>query len=98
MNFTFDYLKQKIPEIKFTIPESTFLAWLDISEFPFKMEEIQQALVNIGGVAIMDGSIYGGPDFLRMNIGCSKEKVIDGLERLKRAIDYLKADLNVFEH
>lgn len=48
----------------------------------------------------MNGSIYGedGPAFLRMNLGCSKEKVLDGLERLKRAIDYLKADLNVLEH
>ncbi|WP_035052240.1 MalY/PatB family protein [Carnobacterium pleistocenium] len=92
MHFTFDYLKQNIPEIKFIIPESTFLAWLDISELSFKMKEIQQALIAIGAVAIMDGSIYGeeGQDFLRMNLGCSKEKVLDGLERLKKAIDYLK--------
>lgn len=48
MRFTFDYLKQNIPEIKFTIPESTFLACLDISELPFNMKEIQQALVDIG--------------------------------------------------
>lgn len=82
MHFTFDYLKQNIPEIKFTIPESTFLAWLDINELPFNMQEIQQALVTIGAVAIMDGSIYGeeGKDFLRMNLGCSREKVLDGLE------------------
>lgn len=92
MRFTFDYLKQNIPEIKFTIPESTFLAWLDISELPFKMEEIQQTLVDIGKVAIMDGSIYGGQGFLRMNLGCSREKVLDGLERLKRAIEYLKME------
>lgn len=92
MNFTFDYLKQNIPEIRFTIPESTFLAWLDISELPFNMEEIQQALVNIGAVAIMDGSIYGGQDFLRMNLGCSREKVTDGLERLKKVIEYLRME------
>lgn len=90
MHVTLDYLKQNIPEIKFTIPESTFLAWLDLSELPFNMEEIQQALVAIGKVAIMDGSIYGGQNFLRMNLGCSREKVLDGLERLTKAIEYLK--------
>ena len=61
------------------------------------MDEIQQALINIGAVGIMDGSVYGGQDFLRMNLGCSKEKVIDGLERLKRAVDYLKIVSNVLE-
>lgn len=92
MYFTFDYLKQNIPEIKFTIPESTFLAWLDISELPFNMQEIQQALVTICAVAIMDGSVYGeeGQNFLRMNLGCSREKILDGLERLTKAIEYLK--------
>lgn len=43
----------------------------------------------------MDGSIYGGPDFLRMNLRCSKEKVLGGLERLKRAIDYLKTETRI---
>lgn len=86
------YLKENIPEIKFTIPESTFLAWLDTSDLPFSMEEIQQALIKVGKVAIMDGAIYGEPgkNFLRMNIGCPKEKVEDGLDRLNKSIQYLR--------
>lgn len=91
-----NYLKLQIPEIKFTIPESTFLAWIDISGLPFEMEDLQQALIEIGEVAIMDGSIYGvqGKDFLRMNIGCPRKKVMDGLEGLKKAVDYLKMNKN----
>ncbi|MER2002156.1 MAG: beta-cystathionase, partial [Carnobacterium inhibens] len=57
---------------------------------------LQQALIEIGEVAIMDGSIYGvqGKDFLRMNIGCPRKKVMDGLEGLKKAVDYLKTNKN----
>lgn len=96
MNAVARYLKEHIPEMYFTIPESTFLAWVDISGLPFKMEDLQKALIEIGKVAIMDGAIYGaqGERFLRMNIGCPREKVIEGLEGLKRAVDYLKKGNN----
>lgn len=92
LNVVAHYLKEHIPEMHFTIPESTFLAWIDISGLPFDMEDLQRALIEIGKVAIMDGSIYGaqGEEFLRMNIGCPRKKVIEGLEGLEKAVDYLK--------
>lgn len=55
------------------------------------MDKLQQALINIGKVAIMDGEVYGqeGRNFLRLNIGCSRAKVKDGLERLLKSIQAL---------
>ncbi|WP_051932645.1 hypothetical protein [Carnobacterium inhibens] len=63
------------------------------------MNEIQQALVIIGAIAIMEGSIYGeeGQYFLRMNLGCSSEKLKDGLEWLKNSVDQLKNDANILK-
>lgn len=83
------FIDENIREIKFTIPDSTYLAWFDCRELPFNSEEIQDALVNIGKVAIMKGENYGSEKYLRMNVGCSKEKLVEGLKRLKIAIDYL---------
>jgi cystathionine beta-lyase len=42
----------------------------------------------------MPGETYGeaGKGFIRMNIGCPKSKLIDGLNRLKKAIDYLESN------
>lgn len=92
LTLVFNFLKEHIPEIEFTIPESTFLAWMDISKLPFEMDELQNALISVGEVAIMDGSIYD-PDsnnFLRMNLGCPRKKVEEGLAGLKKSVDYLK--------
>lgn len=56
----------------------SFLAQLKKS-----MVELQQRMIRKGKVAIMSGEIYGkeGRNFLRLNIGCSREKLIDGLKR-----------------
>ncbi|WP_278046751.1 hypothetical protein [Clostridium beijerinckii] len=39
----------------------------------------------------MKGETYGknGAKYLRMNLGCSRSKVEDGLKRFKKAMDYL---------
>ncbi|MBU3142814.1 hypothetical protein [Clostridium sp. CF012] len=94
MHIVQEYLEVEIPEIKFTIPEATYLAWLDIRDLPYSIEDIKNALVNVGEVAIMSGSTYGqsGEGFLRINVGCSKYKLYEGLKRIKKAIVFLKAN------
>lgn len=34
----------------------------------------------------MPGSAYGDKNYLRMNLGCPKAKLEDGLERMKKAV------------
>ncbi|MGG0175075.1 MalY/PatB family protein [Gottfriedia acidiceleris] len=89
-----NYLNNYLPKLKFTLPESTYLAWIDISELSFSSEQLQHALVHHAKVAIMPGETYGeiGKGFIRMNIGCPKSKIIEGLNRLKKAIDYLEGN------
>ena len=40
-------------------------------------------------IGIMKGEIYGGPKYLRMNIGCPQSKLKEGLRRFKIAMDAL---------
>lgn len=85
------FLHQHLPEFQFSIPEATYLAWIDASRLPFTGEALQDALIHRGKVAIMPGSYYGpnADSFLRMNVGCARSKVIQGLNRMKRAVDQL---------
>ena len=78
-----------LKDIKFTKPEGTYLAWIDCRDVPFTCEEIQDSLINIGGVGIMRGEVYGSEKYLRLNCGCPREKLKKGLERFKQSIDYL---------
>lgn len=92
MQIMHHFLAENLPDVGFTLPQATYLAWLDFRRLPYSTETIQSALVQIGKVGIMRGDVYGenGHGFLRMNLGCPKTKLIEGLQRLKRALDYLK--------
>ena len=50
---------------------------------------IQDALVHVGKVGIMPGKTYGEENYLRMNLGCPREKLREGMERMKRAFEAL---------
>lgn len=91
MQFVDEFIKKELPDLKFTQPDATYLAWIDARNVPFTSDEIQDALVNIGGVAIMKGETYGesGTKYLRMNLGCPRCKIEEGLKRMKKAMDAL---------
>lgn len=91
MQLVDDFIKKELPDFKFNQPDATYLAWIDARAVPFTTDEIQDALVNIGGVAIMKGETYGenGNQYLRMNLGCPRSKIEEGLKRMKKAMDTL---------
>ncbi|VYU65648.1 Cystathionine beta-lyase PatB [Enterococcus casseliflavus] len=77
------YLQEHHPELVVTKSEATYLMWIDCTALGLTMAELQQRMIQKGKVAIMSGELYGkeGRNFLRLNIGCSREKLIDGLKR-----------------
>lgn len=77
------YLQEHHPELMVTKSEATYLMWIDCTALGLTMVQLQQRMIRKGKVAIMSGEIYGkeGRNFLRLNIGCSREKLIDGLKR-----------------
>ena len=91
MKFLEDFIKENLPDFHFHRPDATYLAWIDCRDVPFTSDEIQDALVNVGGVAIMKGETYGsnGKKYLRMNLGCPRSKLQEGLQRFKKAMDAL---------
>lgn len=91
MQLVKSFIDKELPDFKFTIPDGTYLAWLDVRNVPFTSKQIQEALVKDGKVGIMSGETYGknGAKYLRMNVGCPKSKVVTGLRGIKKAMDAL---------
>lgn len=89
MNIIEEYINNNCSPLKFIKPEATYLAWIDCRQLPFTSKQLQHALVNIGKVGIMPGNTYFEDGYLRMCVGCSKDKLLEGLKRLKISIDYL---------
>ncbi len=91
-DYIVEYLNEHIPKITMIPPQGTYLGWLDYSKLQIESTVFQHHLINEGKVGIMDGLTYGveGDQFLRINFACSREKLTEGLDRLKSTVDYLK--------
>lgn len=94
MEYTKEFLESNFVDVKMELPQATYLAWIDIRQLPFSANQVQEALVNEGRVGIMPGETYGanGAGYLRMNLGCPRLKVQEGLQRMKNAFSYLSGD------
>ncbi len=65
-----------------------YLAWIDLRPLNVDDRALQQALIAEQKVAIMPGYTYGpeGNGFLRLNVGCPREKLERGVEGLIAAL------------
>ncbi|MBE8566507.1 MalY/PatB family protein [Vibrio sp. 10N.222.49.A3] len=86
-----DTLAVQLPMIGYQIPDATYLAWIDLSSLSIDMDALNQCLIKKHKVAIMQGSTYGdvGKNFVRLNLGCPRSKVEQGLSALILAIKEL---------
>ncbi len=75
--------------VRFRMPEATYLAWIDMSKVGADSGAIQNALVHVGKIGIMPGKAYGDENYLRMNLGCPRGKLMEGFERMRRAMEKL---------
>jgi len=83
-----EFIKKELPQIKLVPSEATYLLWLDCRKLGTGSDELCQAIRNKTGLLLSSGRSYGesGDGFLRMNVACQRERVIDGCERLKGGI------------
>ena len=90
-NYLVDFVKRELPGIRITVPDATYLAWLDCSEL-IKSGKISGSPFNFflkeTRVALNDGVAFGtgGEGFVRLNFGCPRATLAEGLERMKKAL------------
>lgn len=94
IKYTREFLEDNCSNLSLVNPEATYLLWINCSELNVSMDKFQEVLINDAKVAIMDGRVYGGngKNFLRLNVGCPKSKLQEGLNRLKMAYDIVSTE------
>lgn len=78
----------KIPEIKITKTEATYLVWLNCQELNKTPKELQKFFLEAAKVAMNEGSTFGpgGAGYMRMNIGCPRSQLQAALNRIETAL------------
>lgn len=87
-----NFLDDEIPEIRLIACEATYLLWLDCEKLNINSKDLSSFIREKTGLFLSPGRQFGenGDNFLRMNIACPQEILIDGLERLKKSVELLK--------
>ena len=80
-------LKKHLPKAKYTVPQSTYLAWIDLSAYGH--EEVSTLLLDKGRVALSGGTDFGGvgKDFVRLNLATSKEIIKEAVLRMASVLE-----------
>ena len=83
------FLKERMPKVKAVLPEASYLAWLDFSDYGLTHEQLKDKLLNEARVALNDGTTFGGNNYehcFRLNLGCPKSMLLDALNRIADAM------------
>lgn len=83
-----DFIRAELPRLTVVPGEATYLLWLDCRDYTDDSVALAREIRARTGLLLSNGSQYGrgGETFLRMNIACPRARVLDGLERLRRAL------------
>ena len=89
-------LLRAIPGVKCREPKGAFYAFPDVSAYVGKKtpegaildDDVQLCdwLVEVGKVAVVPGSGFGAPGFVRLSYACSMKNIETGLDRLGKAL------------
>lgn len=86
-DFLMDYVTEYMPDVRLTVPDATYLAWLDFSAYKLKKSPYDFFLKK-AKVALSDGKIFGkgSEEYVRLNFGCPRSTLEQGLERMKKSL------------
>lgn len=90
-DFLFDFVGREMPGVTIEAPiEATYLAWMNVEALGLKDPV---AHFEAHGVGLSDGGYFGGRrgHHVRMNFGCPRATLEEGLRRMKRGVDAARA-------
>lgn len=80
-------LEKELPQIKFTVPESTYLAWVDVSGCGMEWQELALRLVKAGLQIEFENEFVDNSDgCVRMNLACPRSTVDRAVDALVKAV------------
>lgn len=87
-NYLRAYFAECLPEFPVSMLEGTYLVWVDCSVLNQSSDKIVKTLLEKEKLWVNEGGLYGeaGEGFIRINIACPRQQLIEGLNRLRRAL------------
>jgi cystathionine beta-lyase len=82
-----NFVREQLPGIQAAAPQATYLAWLDCRQSGIQGNP-GEFFLERGRVALADGAKFGacGQGFVRLNFGCRRAVLAEGLERMCDAL------------
>jgi cystathionine beta-lyase len=74
-----------MPDVRMTIPDATYLAWLDFTQVELETSPFEFFLEK-AKVALSDGAIFGEKGHVRLNFGTSRSILKQALDRMNKAL------------
>ena len=86
-----EFVRKEMHGIKVTVPDATYLAWLDCNELSLSGRITgtpQEHFLKQAKVCLSEGREFGpgGEGFVRLNFGCPRRMLIEALERMKSSL------------
>ena len=88
IDLTISFLEQHLPDIKVMRPEASYLIWLDCSAYAQEDQMLYDTLRD-AKVELNAGIKYGAEGYLkiRLNVACPKALLLEGLNRMHKALN-----------
>lgn len=82
------YVEEKLPGIRMTEHEGTYLVWLDFRETGIPADELDDLIIQKAKLWLDSGKMFGecGRGFQRINAACPRSILEEALERIRNAI------------
>ncbi len=84
-----NFLAENLPELHLVPSTATYLLWVDFSKVSDDTSALCREIRENTGLYLSQGASFGenGKTFIRINIACPRDRLMDGLDRLKTAIN-----------
>ena len=82
-----EFAREHLPEARLYEHEATYLSWIDVSALGLK-DPITH--FESHGIGLSDGSFFDSPSHVRLNFGCPRSTLEEGLKRLRNGFDAVR--------
>lgn len=88
INYTKQFIEEKIPEIRLVENEGTYLLWMDFRGLKLSGHELEDLIIKKAKLWLDSGRIFGtaGSGFQRINVACPRAVLTGALTRLEQAV------------
>lgn len=85
---TANFLQEHLPLAKMSIPEATYLAWIDMRGYFAESANLTRFFLEQAGVVVEGGEMFvnSGEGHIRLNLACPRSVLQTGLNRIRDAV------------